>query len=150
MLFPSSPHIKSHGLMALPEYTYSWKLKVKCSQCKMWETGRHHQAVLAHYWRNGTLAGDTTAISTQLQTDSSQFLHQLGIIALEISYASVTVPLNLALLKFKKPGIQIEPCHIGILCNNTFNHSFNTHSEQVFRPPPAILQQNKIVGRVKK
>ena len=50
---------------------------------KMWRHDR--QAVLAHYWRNGTLAGDTTAISTQLQTDSSQFQHQSGIIASEIT-----------------------------------------------------------------
>ena len=57
--------------------------------------GRHRyyrQTELAHYWpNNGTLA-----ISTQTQTDSSHFQQQSGIIALEISYAIVIVPLNLS------------------------------------------------------
>ena len=116
--------------------------------------GRHRhyrQTELAHYWpNNGTLGGDTTAISTQTQTDSSHFQQQSGIIALEISCASVIVPINLSqleLLIFKKPGTQIEQCHIDILSNNTFNHSFYTHSEQVFTPPPAILQRNKVTAR---
>ena len=57
----------------------------------------YRQAELAHYWpNNGTLGGDRTAISTQLQTDSSHFQQQSGIIALEISYAIVIVPLNLS------------------------------------------------------